>query len=259
MTLSTQATRQTAARTSSTKARRNAFGGTNLLVYAVALVVVALTVAPVLYGVISGFRTNSDLSRNPSGWPEPWVLTNYAGVLTSSTFWGYTFNSVMVALITTLIVVFAGVMAGYPLARYQFRLREPLYLVFVMGLLFPAAVAVIPLFIMITNDFGWADTWWGIALPQAAFALPVTIVILRPFLMGDPQGPGGGGDARRGVADRLLLADPAPAVRTGHGHRRRAGLRRLVERVPPAPAPASQRDHEDAPARRGRLLDPLRE
>ena len=187
MTLSTHTTRQTSARATSRKARRTTFGGTNVLVYAVALVVVALTVAPVLYGVISGFRTNSDLSRNPSGWPEPWVLTNYAGVLTSSTFWSYTFNSVMVALITTLIVVFAGVMAAYPLARYQFRLREPLYLVFVMGLLFPAAVAVIPLFIMITNDFGWADTWWGIALPQAAFALPVTIVILRPFLMGIPK------------------------------------------------------------------------
>ena len=73
-------------------------------------------------------------------------------------------------------------MAAYPLARYQFRLREPLYMVFVLGLLFPVAVAVIPLFIMITNDLGLGDTWWGVALPQAAFALPTTIIILRPFL-----------------------------------------------------------------------------
>jgi len=167
--------------------RGSIFRGGNALVYGIALVVVAVTISPVLYGVISGFRTNTDLSRNPSGWPEPWILSNYSGVLTNSRFWGYAFNSTMIALITTAIVVVAGVMAAYPLARYEFRLREPLYMVFVMGLLFPAAVAVIPLFIMITNDLSIGDTWWGVALPQAAFALPVTIVILRPFLMALPK------------------------------------------------------------------------
>lgn len=169
------------------KQRGSSIRGSNLLVYGIALVVVAITVAPVLYGVISGFRTNTDLSRNPSGWPEPWILSNYSGVLTNSRFWSYALNSTMIALIATAIVVIAGVMAAYPLARYQFRLREPLYLVFVMGLLFPAAVAVIPLFIMITNDLDIGNTWWGVALPQAAFALPITIVILRPFLMALPK------------------------------------------------------------------------
>lgn len=169
------------------KGRGSAFGGGNLFVYGIALVVVAITVAPVLYGVISGFRTNTDLSRNPSGWPDPWTVVNYVGVLKNERFWGYALNSAMISLITTAIVVIAGVMAAYPLARYTFRLREPLYLVFVMGLLFPAAVAVIPLFIMITNDLSLGDTWWGVSLPQAAFALPTTIVILRPFLMALPQ------------------------------------------------------------------------
>src|SRR5665811_255344 len=110
------------------KRRGSAFGGGNFFVYGIALVVVAVTISPVLYGVISGFRTNTDLSRNPSGWPEPWILSNYSGVLTNSRFWGYAFNSTMIALITTTIVVIAGVMAAYPLARYEFRLREPLYM-----------------------------------------------------------------------------------------------------------------------------------
>jgi raffinose/stachyose/melibiose transport system permease protein len=78
-------------------------------------------------------------------------------------------------------------MAAYPLARYHFRLREPLFMVFVLGLLFPAAVAIIPLFILVTRDLGLANTWWGVALPQAAFALPITVVILRPFLMALPK------------------------------------------------------------------------
>lgn len=162
-------------------------GGGNLLVYAIAAVAVAVTLGPVLYGVVSGFRTNTDLTRNPSGWPSVVTVDNYVAILTGDSFWGYAFNSTMIALITTAVVVVTGLMAAYPLARYQFRLREPLFMVFVMGLLFPVAVAVIPLFIMITNDLGWGDTWWGVALPQAAFALPTTVIIMRPFLAALPK------------------------------------------------------------------------
>ena len=56
-----------------------------------------------------------------------------------------------------------------------------------MGLLFPATVAIIPLFILVTRDLNLGNTWWGVALPQAAFALPMTVVILRPFLMALPD------------------------------------------------------------------------
>ena len=94
----------------------------------------------------------------------------------------------MIAVITTALVVVLGLMAAYPLARYRFRWREPLYMVFVVGLLFPATVAIIPLFILVTRDLKLGDSWWGVALPQAAFALPVTVVILRPFLVALPDG-----------------------------------------------------------------------
>ncbi|MGP9526736.1 MULTISPECIES: carbohydrate ABC transporter permease [Micrococcaceae] len=167
--------------------KRSKNQGGNVLVYALALAVVALTLGPVLYGVLGGFRTNAQLAQNPAGLPAPWVLDNYLGVLKNPDFWNYALNSSMIAVITTLIVVIFGVMAAYPLARYQFRLREPIFMVFVLGLLFPATVAIVPLFIMITRDLHMGNTWWGVALPQAAFALPMTVVILRPFLMALPQ------------------------------------------------------------------------
>jgi raffinose/stachyose/melibiose transport system permease protein len=78
-------------------------------------------------------------------------------------------------------------MAAYPLARYRFRGREALYVVFLVGLLFPATVAIIPLFILVSRDLQLGNTWLGVALPQAAFALPITVVILRPFLMAIPD------------------------------------------------------------------------
>lgn len=166
--------------------RTGKYTGGNPLVYALALVVVALTLGPVLYGVLGGFRTNAQLAESPAGMPDPWVLFNYTGVLTNPDFWKYAFNSTVIALLTTTLVVVFGIMAAYPLARYKFKGREQIFLVFVLGLLFPATVAIIPLFILIT-DLNMGNTWWGVALPQAAFALPVTVVILRPFLQALPD------------------------------------------------------------------------
>lgn len=160
--------------------------GASPLVYLVALVVVGFTLGPVLYAVLGGFRTNAQLAESPAGLPDPWVLDNYARVLTDSSFWSYALNSTVIAVVTTVVAVTFGLMAAYPLARYQFRWREPLYMVFVLGLLFPATVAIIPLFVIITRQLQLGNTWWGVALPQAAFALPTTIIILRPVLMAIP-------------------------------------------------------------------------
>ncbi|MCD4525914.1 carbohydrate ABC transporter permease [Nocardioides sp. cx-173] len=167
--------------------RMRPFGAGGPLTYGIALVVVALTLGPVVYGALGGFRSNEQLATDPAGLPDPWLLKNYNGVFANPDFWRYALNSTAIAVITTVVAVVCGVMAAYPLARYQFRLREPLFMVFVLGLLFPAAVAIIPLFILVTRDLEMGNTWWGVALPQAAFWLPITVVILRPFLMAIPK------------------------------------------------------------------------
>jgi raffinose/stachyose/melibiose transport system permease protein len=198
--------------------RGSSFSGGSPLVYAVALVVVALTLGPVLYGVLGGFRTNAQIAESPAGMPEPWVLSNYTGVLTNPNFWTYTLNSTVIAVVTTAIVVVFGIMAAYPLARYQFKGREVLFTVFVMGLLFPVTVAIVPLFILITQNFGLGNTWWGVALPQAAFALPLTVVILRPFLMALPkeleEAAMLDGTSRIGFFWRILLPLSGPGMVT---------------------------------------------
>lgn len=163
------------------------YGRANPAVYVVALAVVAVSVGPVVYGALGGFRSNEQLAADPAGLPSPWRWENYSRVFSNPDFWHYAANSMMIALLTTVVAVGAGVMAAYPLARYRFALREPLFMVFVLGLLFPLATAIIPLFIFVSRDLELPNTWWGVALPQAAFALPVTVVILRPFLMALPQ------------------------------------------------------------------------
>ncbi len=164
---------------------RAAFDWSRVAVYVIGLVAVAITAVPVLYVVIGGFRTTGQIAARPAAMPDPWVLTNYSEVLLSVRFWSQVANSTIVALATTAGVVLIGVMAAFVLARYTFRGRVALNTLFTLGLLFPITVAVLPLYLLL-EDLHLIDSLLGVIIPQVAFALPMTILILVPFLRAIP-------------------------------------------------------------------------
>ena len=153
--------------------------------YLVILVVLGLTIAPMLYMIVGGFSTTAQLNANPNSLPHPWVWSNYATIATSSLFWRAVANSALIAVVATGLAVMFGSMAAFALSRYTFRGREGVYLLFVVGLLFPLNTAALPLFLQL-QQMGLNDNLLGVALPEAAFSLPVTIVILRPFMRAIP-------------------------------------------------------------------------
>src|SRR5690606_3719705 len=131
---------------------------------------VGICIAPVLYIIIGGFRTNSQITTDPSGLPDPWVVENYLEVLANPVFWRQIGNSTIAAVFTTAGVVVLGVMASYVLARYDFRGRGAMYSLFAAGLMFPITVAITPLYILVRN-LGMMNSLTGIIVPQIAFAL----------------------------------------------------------------------------------------
>jgi raffinose/stachyose/melibiose transport system permease protein len=173
----------------STPARRKPrkdSGWGNPIVYVAALTLIGLMLGPVLYIIIGGFRTNSQITTDPAGLPDPWEFGNYTDVLASGTFWRQVGNSTIAAVATTVGVVALGVMASYVLARYKFRGRGAMYALFAAGLMFPVTVAITPLYILVKN-LGLVNTLPGVILPQIAFGLPTTIIILVPFLQAIPK------------------------------------------------------------------------
>ena len=153
--------------------------------WAILLGLAAVIVIPIQYAALGGFRDNYQLTVNPVGLPDPWITSNYTEVLGSESFWQQLGNSILIAVLTTLTVVAFASLAAFVFARRRFRGREVLFTFFTLGLLFPAAVAILPLFILI-RTVGLLDSALGIALPQAAFTLPLTIIILRPFFRSIP-------------------------------------------------------------------------
>lgn len=166
--------------------RRRPLGRTRPIVYFVALVLVALLLVPVAYIILGGFRTNSEITVDPAGFPLTWQGVNYLEVLTSGVFWRQVGNSTIAAVTTTFFVVALGLMASYVLARYQFRGRGVMYALFAAGLMFPMTVAITPLYILV-RTFGLMNSLGGVIVPQIAFALPVTVIILVPFLQAIPR------------------------------------------------------------------------
>jgi raffinose/stachyose/melibiose transport system permease protein len=160
--------------------------GGGLLIYFVALVLIALMLAPVAYVILGGFRSNSDITVDPSGFPTIWHWENYVDVLVSPVFWRQVGNSTIAAVATTVLVVALGLMAAFALSRYSFRGRGFIYAIFTAGLMFPMTVAITPLYILVRN-LGLMNSLAGVIIPQIAFALPITIIILVPFLAAIPN------------------------------------------------------------------------
>ena len=169
------------------KSGRRTTGG--VVAYVVLLLVAAAILVPIAYAVLGGFKSNGQLAANPVALiPDPWVFGNYADILwgvNAPTFWGEVLNSVIVAIIAVSVTVGCASAAAFVFARMRFRGREAMYTLFVFGLLFPTAVAILPLYILI-RQVGLSGSLLGVALPQAAFGLPLSIVILRPFFRSIP-------------------------------------------------------------------------
>ena len=165
--------------------RASRFTWSQPFVYLIALVVVAVTVAPVIYVILNGFRTTAQINANPGGLPDPWVFEKYLAVFQNPNFWTQILNSTIVAGLTTAGVVVVGVMAAFVIARYEFWGLTVLYSLFTAGLLFPLTVAVLPLFTML-RTFGLLGNLSAVIAPQIAFAIPTTIIILVPFLRAIP-------------------------------------------------------------------------
>jgi raffinose/stachyose/melibiose transport system permease protein len=174
-------------------ARRRASLGRRDLVTVVGYVVLVLVAAtiliPIVYAILGGFKTNGQLAGNPVALlPDPWVFTNYTDVIfgaNATTFWREAANSLIIATVAVTVTVLLASLAAFVFARIAFRGREAMYTLFVFGLLFPSAVAILPLYILV-RGLGLSGNLLGVALPQAAFALPLTIIILRPFFRSIP-------------------------------------------------------------------------
>ncbi|WP_026869511.1 carbohydrate ABC transporter permease [Inquilinus limosus] len=148
--------------------------------YLVLLAVAALVLVPLVAAALGGFKSLGELRVNPLGLPSSWDGAVYGEILGSRRLWRMLLNSAVIAGLTVGLVLIVGSMAAFVFAHVVFFGSRMLLNYMLLGLMFPAATAMLPLFIRV-RDLGLLDTYWGVVLPQVAFGLGMAILMLRGF------------------------------------------------------------------------------
>ena len=144
----------------------------------VLLVVASIVLLPLLATALGGFKEVGELRTNPLGLPQVWHWENYWAILSSLRYWQVLGNSLLIAGVTVALTLVLSAMAAFAFAHLRFFGQEFLLTYLTLGLMFPAATAILPLFIQV-RDLGLLDSYSGVILPQVAFSLSMAVLLLR--------------------------------------------------------------------------------
>lgn len=154
------------------------------LLFIFMMMAVALFGIPLLWTIASSFKNEFDILQYPPVWvTETPTTDNYTSVLQRFPFFIWLRNSLIVAVVSTIIVVIFDSLAAYALARLEFRGKKFLFALIVSMLLIPMQIDIIPLFIMF-SEFKLADHPIALILPTTANVTGV--YLLRQFFMSIP-------------------------------------------------------------------------
>jgi len=143
-------------------------------------VVASFVLAPMLATALGGFKSNAEIRMNAFALPQQWDASFYASILADPRFWSYLGNSLLISTGTVVLTLIVGSAAAYVFAQIRFFGSRMLFSYLLLGLMFPFATAILPLFIKV-RDIGLLDTYWAVILPQTAFGLSLAILLFRTF------------------------------------------------------------------------------
>jgi multiple sugar transport system permease protein len=155
--------------------------------YVVLILIAVLFISPLLFMLVTSFKTRSDATSLPPSWfPNPVSLDAYKTLLAGSgetpvlRWFG---NSMLAAGLHALLVVATSAMAAYALARMQFRGKRIVFGAIIATLFVPPVILIIPNYLIVGRLY-WLDTLTAIIVPTAASAFGV--FFLRQFFLGLP-------------------------------------------------------------------------
>jgi cellobiose transport system permease protein len=150
--------------------------------YALLLAIIVFSVFPLYWSVVVSSRDQSAIGRYPPPLvPGGSLWDNLSAAFDQGNFGLALTNSVIVAGTITLSVVFTSTLAGFAFAKLTFRGRSGLFTSVVATMLVPTQLAIIPLYIMVTQWFGWSNDLRGVIVPALVSAFGV--FFMRQYLI----------------------------------------------------------------------------
>lgn len=154
--------------------------------FALAIFYLIISVMPFIFMVLNSFKEKFEmLTKGVFNLPDSLNFANYKEVLTGG-FGKYFMNSVIVLTISLVLLLFISACASYPLARFKFKLANPIYAAIVACMSIPVHITLIPVFKM-SRATGLYDSIWALIGPYVAFAVPISVFILTSFMKEIPR------------------------------------------------------------------------
>ena len=187
-----------------------------LLTYAVLTALAIATMIPILWMVLTAFKSAPEVAASPPTFiPREWHPENFAEAWRFAPFGQYLLNTAFMAGTITVLEVITSALAAYAFARLRFRGRDLLFLVYLGTLMIPRQVTLIPSFILM-RELHWVDTYQGLIIPQAFSAFGT--FLLRQFFLTIPyeleDAARIDGATRFGCFARIILPLSGPALAT---------------------------------------------
>ncbi|GAA0330484.1 carbohydrate ABC transporter permease [Bacillus carboniphilus] len=151
------------------------------------LILTTLIIAyPIFLMIMSSFKSQLEIFTSPLGLPKSFSLENYVTVWEKVNFSGYFWNSLIVSVSSVFIVIFVSSLAGFYLARFQFKWNPFILFFFMIGLMLPMKLAIIPLY-LIMKDLGLLNTLYSLIAVYVAGGIPFAVFLFYGFFRTLPK------------------------------------------------------------------------
>ena len=156
-----------------------------VLLYVALLAGAALALLPMVWMVSASLmRPGEAMTSPPRLFPSEVTFEHYRSVFTTLNMRRYLLNSALIAFTATAVSLVVNSMAGYAFAKLRFRGRDRVFGLLGAGLVIPAQVAMLPLFLLM-KQLGLVNTYWGVMIP--VFASIFGIFLIRQYATAIPD------------------------------------------------------------------------
>lgn len=166
--------------------RKDRYGVTNLLIELLMVAAAALIIFPVYVLVSLSLKSRGEVIKNPLGLPEDTLFSNYHEAWTQASLGRAIVSSTIITTSSVVLLVLLGSIASFALARQATRLSYGIYLLFLLGLVLPFQLALIPLY-QLVRDLHLIGTYWSLIGFYSGLGLPFTIFLYTGFLRALPR------------------------------------------------------------------------
>ncbi len=158
----------------------------NVFKWAYLLFFFLIAVLPLIWLILTSFKTEAEFNTAPLALPEMWQFQNYVNAISVANMHVLFMNSIIIATTATLLNIFVTSLASFVVSREEFAFRQSISNVIVAGVLMPIVAFMVP-YLAIIRNLGLYDTRMALIITYAAINIPISFFLIKSFMVNIPK------------------------------------------------------------------------